>query len=418
MTFTPLHRALGLNPSVLTDEILDAAVAAGVSETDDLDWKSELPPIKNISQTDVPKDIAAMANSGGGMIVYGITESQKTATGRVDIGEFTEGHERAYRSAAVTAISPPVFGLDIHRLGTDARAVAVVVPASVDGPHLIYKNDLFGAPIRNDADTAWMRERQVEAMYRARFDERRRASDALGSLYEEAASGRDVRKRAWLVAVAHPRIPAVLRRPDRDAAGSIFNRAEPIALSYSNRNGVHPLENIDRFNLRPGLRRWTAVNSATGERERWKEAWAEIHHDGSVTLAAAVGGHRMSADGYLGGWQVEGRGIECCVADFAALIRAVAEGNALDQFEVQVGIEWAGDEPLQILTVDGTGHVYDGVSTPLRRFTPVRANINAAGSDEDFHLGVFQLAEDAVNQGGITYLHVMTKPSEEASSND
>ena len=47
MDFTPLHRGLGLPPSILTDEILDAAVAAGVAETDDLDWKSELPPVKD-----------------------------------------------------------------------------------------------------------------------------------------------------------------------------------------------------------------------------------------------------------------------------------------------------------------------------------------------------------------------------------
>jgi hypothetical protein len=58
----------------LTDEILDAAIAAGVDEADDLDWKSELPPAKGLPQTDFPKDIVAMANSGGGMIVYGVEE--------------------------------------------------------------------------------------------------------------------------------------------------------------------------------------------------------------------------------------------------------------------------------------------------------------------------------------------------------
>ncbi|WP_166998406.1 AlbA family DNA-binding domain-containing protein [Paramicrobacterium fandaimingii] len=411
MDFTPLHRALGLTPSPLTDELLDAAVAAGVTETDDLDWKSELPPIKNLSQTDVPKDIAAMANAGGGMIVYGVEEKQKVATRRKDTGDFTEVHERAYRSAAVSAISPPVFGLDIYRLGMDCRAVAVIIPASVDGPHLIYKNDYFGAPVRNDADTAWMRERQIEAMYRARFEERRRSSEAVDSLYGETAEGRDTDKRAWLIAVAHPRIPTVSVRPDRDEARSIFKRAETVTLSYANRNGVHPLENVNSLNPRPGLRRWIAVNAATGERELWREAWAEVHHDGSVTLAAAVGGHRKTSSGDFEGWEVEGRGVECCIADFAALIRAVAETQHLDEYEVRVGIEWTGTQPLQILTIDRMGLTYDGVSNPIRKFTPVRASINAAGSDEAFHRDVYRLAEDSVNQGGVTHLHIISEPA-------
>ena len=54
MTFTPLHRSLGLPPSTLTDEILDAAVAARVAETDDLDWKSELPSVKGLPRGEHP----------------------------------------------------------------------------------------------------------------------------------------------------------------------------------------------------------------------------------------------------------------------------------------------------------------------------------------------------------------------------
>ncbi|WP_300343898.1 ATP-binding protein [Nesterenkonia sp.] len=407
MNFTPLHQALGLSPSPLTDEILSDAVAAGVMETDDLDWKSELPAIKGLSQTDVPKDIAAMANSGGGMIVYGVEEHAKAATGRKDTGEFTEGHERAYRSVAVTATSPPVFGLEVYRLGAECRAVAVVIPASVDGPHLIYRNDFFGAPIRNDADTAWMKERQIEAMYRARFDERRRATEAVDSLFAEAADGRDTGKRAWLVAVAHPRVPGVLTRLSRDEAREVFQDARAITLSYSKNTGVHPLENVEPLNPRPGLRRWVAPNIATGERSIWKEAWASVHHDGSVSLAAAIGGHRKSSDGYFEGWQVEGRGIECAVADFMALVRAAARTTHHDEYDVRVGVEWSGEQALSILTVDGSGYTYDGVSTPLRSFTSVRSTVTAAVSDTNFHRQVHELAEDCVNQGGLTYLQVI-----------
>lgn len=354
-----------------------------------------------------------MANSGGGMIVYGVEEKQKSATGRKDTGKFDEGHERAYRSAAVAAISPPVFGLEIFRLGSECRAVAVNVPASVDGPHLIYKNDFFGAPVRNDADTAWMKERQIETMYRARFDERRRATDAVDSLFSEAAVGLDASARAWLVAVAHPRIARVANRPDRHQAREMFENAGAVALSYSNRNGVHPLENVDCLNPRPGLRRWTAVNTAVSDSSKWREAWASIHHDGSVTVTAAVGGHRKSFDGFFDGWEVEGRGIEASIADFMALVRAAAGALHTDEYEVRVGVEWTGVQPLSILTMDGSGWTFDGVSTPLRAFTSVRSTVIASGSAPSFHRQVHELAEDCVNQGGITYLHVISDPPSE-----
>lgn len=417
VVFTPLHRSLGLPPGELTDAILEAAVAAGVMETDDLDWKSELPPARAIPQTDVPKDIAAMANSGGGMIVYGIEETQKSACGRKDTGSFDEGHERALRSAAITAITPSVFGLEIYRLGDDPRAVAIIVPASVDRPHLVHKNDFFGAPIRNDADTVWMKERQIEAMYRARFDERDRSNEAIESLYTETAAGRDSKNRAWLIAVAHPRVSGALGRPTRDQAREVFDQAASIALTYSNRNGIHPIENVDKLNPRPGLRRWMAPNTATSDVSRWREAWLAVHHDGSVTLAAAVGAHRARGSGSYEGWEVEGRAVEAAVADFAAVIRAASAALHHGEYDVCVGVEWDGDQPLRILTVDGMGYAYEGVSTPLSTFTPIRSTIEAAGSADDFHRQVFDLAQDCVNQGGVTFLHVITDP-EQADTSD
>ncbi|MEO3763902.1 ATP-binding protein [Streptomyces sp. B8F3] len=410
MSFTALHRALGMTPGPITDELLDAAVAAGVTEATDLDWKSELPPAKGISQTDFPKDVAAMANSGGGVIVYGVHEKQKAATKRVDVGEFEEGHERAMRSAAITAISPPVFDLRVHRLkSVGNRAVVVEVPSSVDGPHLIYKHEYFGAPVRNDSDTVWMKERQIEAMYRARFDERRHATEALDTLVAEAAAGRDADRRAWLIAAAHPRIPRLAGRLSRDEARLVLEETAELALVYAGRGGIHPLESVDRLNPRPGLRRWVAVNTATGERAVWKESWVAIHHDGSVTLAAAVGGHR-NRDGYFEGWQVESSAIECAIADLMALVRTTAGATGNAEYEVRVRIDWNGEDPLSILTVDTFGFLYHDVSTPLRRYTPVETTVNAGEPDLDYHWHVHDLAQDCVNQGGISNLLQIRPP--------
>lgn len=410
MSFTELHRALGVEPGPLTNELLDAAVAAGVVETDSLDWKSELPPAKGLPQTDFPKDVAAMANSGGGVIVYGVHEEQKAATERVDVGEFGEAHERSLRNAAITAISPPVFGLNVHRVGTDgSRAVIVEVPASLDGPHLIYKNDYFGAPVRNDSDTVWMKERQIEAMYRARFEERRHATEVLNALFSEAAAGRDTDTRSWLIAVAHPRIPRFRNRLARNAAQEVLSKAEGLALVYAGRAGIHPLESVERVNPRPGLRRWVAVNTAASDRAIWKEAWASIHDDGSVTLATAVGAHRTQ-DGYFEGWQVESSAIECAIADFMALIRTTAEATGNDEYDVRVGIVWTGGNALAILTKDNHGFTYDGVSTPLHHYTPVETTVNANEPDLDYFWHVHDLAQDCVNQGGISNVLMICPP--------
>lgn len=415
MEFTALHRLLGQVPGPLTDELIEEAVVSGLAETDDLDWKSELPPSKGLMQTDFPKDVAAMANSGGGTIIYGVQESQKSATGRCDVGELDEGHERTLRSAAVTAISPPVFGLDIHRLGTPgSRAVAVVVPSSVDGPHLIYRGEYFGAPIRNDADTVWMKERQVEAMYRARFDERRHAAEATTNLYDDVAAGRDVDKRAWLIAVAHPRLPAVGQgRLTRDDARKILEHSRNRALEYGSSKGVHPLRAIDRHNPRPGLRRWIAPNEATGL-SQWKEAWVSVHHDGSATLATAIGGHRTS-EGHLPGERIESLGIECAIADFMGLVRATSEQFATSEYEVRVGIEWSGAEPLIIQTIDGHGSTFDGHSLPIARYTPVAVTVLADADQQSFSRQVHDLAQDCVNQGGIMNLRLIDSPSDDAT---
>lgn len=412
MTFTALHRYLGDAPGLLTDDMIDRAVAQGVRETDDLDWKSEMPPISAITNSDFPKDVAAMANSGGGTLVFGVTETQKVANGRKDAGELTEGYERALRSAAVTAISPPVFGLEVFQLGEPGnRCVIVVIPPSFDGPHLIYKKEYFGAPLRNDADTVWMKERQIEAMYRARFDERRRSTETLDKLYAEVAAMRAPDSPAWIVAVAHPRLPSTpTNRSDQTVARMAFEEAGKRALAYVGRGSMHPLEQVDRSNPRPGLRRWTARPMIDGDSQRWKEAWISIHDDGSVSLAAAVGGHRRSNTDHNDDHIVESKDVEVAIADFMGLIREAANRQGVGECEVKVGFEWNKGERLQIWTTDGFRTSYTGSTIPLARYTPVEVTVRADADAADFHQQVHDLALDCVNQGGIAFVQTISPP--------
>ncbi|GAB2829192.1 hypothetical protein GCM10027176_36740 [Actinoallomurus bryophytorum] len=64
-----------------------------------------------------------------------------------------------------------------------------------------------------------------------------------------------------------------------------------------------------------------------------------------------------------------------------------------------------------ILTKDNFGHAYDGVSTPLHRYTPVGTTVNAIEPDLDYYWHVHDLAQDCVNQGGISNVLMIQPPA-------
>lgn len=398
-----VHRAASAAwqaPGPLTDEMLDDAIAAKLAETDDLDWKRATPPAAGLPTTDFPKDVAAMANSGGGVIVYGVDEENKLATSRLDIGEVTETYERSLRSAAVTAIHPPIFGLGVYRLGAEGnRALIVHVPASVDGPHLIYRNDYFGAPLRNDADTVWMRERQVEAMYRARFDERRNAYEALHSLYDEVAIARGESARVWMIGVARPRVPAVLaHRLTREDARNVLAPIGQTSERYTAGSWLGSFEGIDVYNPRPGLRRWIAPSLHDMARG-WLEAWAGVHDNGSVTLAAAIGGHRTDTNEYAKGHEVRLELMELFAADLMTLVRAMAVYRGTADYELKVGLDWSGQELIIHQAPDRFSRTRS-IKMQHAAFNAITTSVQPEVDDNAFLLQIRDLATDLVNQGG------------------
>ncbi|QAY60921.1 ATP-binding protein [Microbacterium protaetiae] len=411
MLFTALHRAAGSEPGPITDALLDAAVAARAEEADDLDWKRKMAPTKELPNGDMPKDIAAMANSGGGVIVFGVRAEGKAAAERVDAGALDEGVEQALRRVAINAITPPVLGLHIvHLDGGGNRAIVVAVPPSLDAPHLIYKKDYFAAPYRVNAYTDWMRERQIEAMYRARFDERRNATQALDRLYEDALVDCDSSERLWLVAVAHPRIPQQPRRMKRAEASDIIQRGgrTAIGMAPSYRGAEFPIQNVEPSHLRAGLRRWIAYGRPPHE-AAW-DAIVGVHDDGSVTVAKAIGAVRLDSDRWAGAWVGRSWAIETAVADLVGLIAANAAVTANDEYDVRVGLAWEGSEPIEIGEVGPFGQLAPGAQT--RRFVPVETTLNARTSSRGLRDAAYTLAVDCLNQVGVRNAGILAKPEE------
>jgi hypothetical protein len=59
MAYTSLHRSVGSPPGPVTVEMLVQAVAVGLGEAEDLDWKEDADHVKNNREN--AKDFAALA---------------------------------------------------------------------------------------------------------------------------------------------------------------------------------------------------------------------------------------------------------------------------------------------------------------------------------------------------------------------
>lgn len=408
MLYTPLHRALGERPGPLTDQMIDDAISQGVSEGDELDWKTALPPEREFRDSDIVKDIAAFANRGGGIIVFGVTETNKAADNRHDAGELTEGYERTIRQVSMTAITPPVFGVQAVAIPSAAgtRAVALLIPASPDGPHLVYRNEQFGAPLRVGADTHWMKERDLEAAYRSRFDGARRSEEALLQVYHDIATAADPGDRAVLVGAARPR--SLRPRSERlESVAATVNQAQMVTrwwvgTSYS------PLEDIDAYRARPTLGGQYLPPETMGD---YREAHAVILDDGSIGLAWRAGGHERDGTGRrYEPHQVPIFAVEAFAAALVALVHAVANEHPSGDYDIIVGVEAARPPEFH----ERTAAPPSGVHQSFRReFRPVRATIDPSVNDTEFIRSAVDLATSALNQVGVkapNHLDVMLPP--------
>jgi hypothetical protein len=338
--WTPLHASLGEASEILDFALIKRACTESVAETASLDWKRQLPltapksepKAKQVQQLELAKDIAAMANSGGGMVVYGVQETNRAGTSAaeavVGVGAVNEDTTRDIRRVAGNLIYPPVVGLDLVALApNDAPGdgvLVLLVPDSIDRPHLVHPtngSDWFGAPYRHGPDTEWMVERQLASAYAEREGGRRRRVEDFDSRYveftESLSQDQDLR---WVVAFAAPDQPSTRPRDlTVDRANGIIERAwaSPIAASFGPKDltwSEQTRRGLRRF-TRAGQRPITAAGSAIARGR------VEVHGDGTVAAA-------FTRDGAMPG---EGRqytqvpivDLESTGLDFLALLLAV-----------------------------------------------------------------------------------------------
>lgn len=424
--WSAIHEQLGETPRDLDYDLIEAAVKQQVAETDNLDWKRELPPKDEPKLEEFAKDIAAMANTRGGLIIYGVGEDGGGRASSIVGVDATENSRRRLRALAANRVHPMVDGLDVLPLTSSDGSTSVLVlsiPRSPDAPHLIGQKQHLGVPFRSGPETQWMRERELERAYAERFNRRSDEGVRLVDAVHDASEQLDLGRRgAWIVAVARPRttLPGVIAPPTRDRVRPVLEAAHGQGLDVlrsesHNRWSVLREFASESLNPRVGLRRWVVPTLDYNDPDKGSSGfYVELHHDGSVALAVGLGGWYGSPP--VDHHEVFAPMVENFAADFVALAETyLRQLGGEGTMAYRVDLRRSDDRPMFAVTNErgsfgGIGQELNRIpgSRAVRRFTPLVGEVPVGVEIDQLRPVAVELASDVLHQFGVGRLSLFS----------
>ena len=421
--FTPIHRALGLEPGNISIDLFKQAVEHSVEETSDLDWKRvAYDSRKPRWDEEAAKDIAAMANSGGGWIVFGIEEDgDKNAASKIVPISWSATDQQRILRAAYAKIGPPVVGLDFHEVPCDSeggRSVVMMrVPDSADAPHFAKKgDDAFVAPRRNGPHTVYMSDREIERGFRERFQHADDQERLLQDRYERACEALRPEDGVFLAVAAVPYEPVSAQGPSskQRVLEYVSNSRIPELDRQANAHSWWTLGEIKK-----GLRQWVlrSVRSSWGKCRHCLYDDATVLASYRVTLQGGLYSATRASDEDLRNHCLS-EDIEAAVIDFLTLLRSHAqERKAFGGFRIRAGLVGDSGSPIFIRATENWGNRPLNVeySEPVSRFQPITTEFDPLADTDELLPIINDLALDLINQGGVQYLQVMAEPNDRQS---
>jgi predicted HTH transcriptional regulator len=173
-----------------------AAVENHIPESVDLDWKKDFYKGTDPGKKELAKDVSAMANTAGGMVVIGVHDGDQDHADHLDPVDPVPGRgEEWIRSVLANWIQPvvPNVGVRVVKFETTAGKIywVLTVPPSPQAPHAVAApgNDYhFRVHVRHGTTTRTLAESEIAQRYRDRFQA---ASDDVDRLHQVADAGLD-----------------------------------------------------------------------------------------------------------------------------------------------------------------------------------------------------------------------------------
>ncbi|MDT3446197.1 ATP-binding protein [Pseudofrankia sp. BMG5.37] len=168
-----LETIFGKTADALTYADVAQLVDGAVPEADDLDYKRDVYGLKAQDRLKLAGDVAAMANSRGGLVILGMEEDALARAAKA-VGVEAAYHEISRMRQIINSLVAPIPRYQIYaledpdRLGTGF--LLLEVPASSAGPHAVVVNQIsLRYPRRSGSTTAYRSQHQVESAYFAKY---------------------------------------------------------------------------------------------------------------------------------------------------------------------------------------------------------------------------------------------------------
>jgi hypothetical protein len=190
-------------------------VAARVSEAFDLDFKSTLYGRSDQDKRSLASDVAALANSAGGIIILGVGEDDQARATAAPGVPISDAEVRRIHQVVAALVAPmPVVEVVPVPGGSSGEHgyLIIAVPMSPARPHAVLVNEGMRFPRRNGPANRYLSEPEVAAAYRDRAARARsqdkRAAAAEKQIFTRLVSG--IEEQYWVVVSLVPDVPGEL----------------------------------------------------------------------------------------------------------------------------------------------------------------------------------------------------------------
>jgi hypothetical protein len=277
-----LEALLGGRLDSVTYAQVRSLVDTHAAEADDLDFKAALYGSGDSDKRALATDVAAMANTAGGLIVIGIQEDDQARASSVQNVSLADA-EINRMLQIIASLTAPLPAFDVIPLECPDEGgvgfLLVAVPRSIRQPHAVLVNGALRYPRRNGSTTRYLTETEVATAYRERFTVAVAQAGRADEVERDLLTRLNTEGLPWLVVSL---VPDLRGDFTVDTATLTAFRTEVVGSDPH----IVPV-GIQWTRARVGRRRLVADGTGTDDRAASRLA-VELHSDGSGTFAAVV----------------------------------------------------------------------------------------------------------------------------------